>query len=778
VTDYVRDNPDLAPLIREFLPGLLLLEELGRYLIDAPLSSPAAGAPSLAPKEIGRLGEFRVLREIGRGGMGVVYEAIQDPLKRRVALKILPFHALAGEGLLERFKIEAQVAAKLDHPHIVPVYGFGTIDNIHYYSMQYIPGQGLDKVLEEVTRIRSSGGRTGGSSAATPLALKLLTDRFDPSMGEDGPPGSSARGVSGSEPEVPSEEGSSGGASELIPITGDQRAYRTGVVRIGKDVARALDHAHERGILHRDIKPSNILLDTRGRTWVTDFGLAKEIGEKGLTRSGEVLGTLRYMAPERFDGVSDPRSDVYSLGVTLYELLALRPAFEEKDRNRLARAILEEEPPSLRAIDPKIPRDLEQIVMAAMQKDPGNRYQRAGALANDLDRFTRGMPIAIKPPSLGYRLKHAAKRRPVVAASSALVLLLALGFLAWLFVAANRGRGPTWTVVDDFDGNGIPDVAASNVLTNNLSILLNPRSGSARVALIPLGEYPYSLAARDLTGNGRIDVVACNYRSRNISIVTNREGGFVRREAIDLPEPPMTVDAADFDGDSRIDLAVCGGAQWVWVLKNMGDRFSEPAAFEIAKNPLSVVAVDYDGDGDFDLCAASASPESISILANDGRGAFVPAPRPKAAGFALRLAFAHLDDDGAPDMASVNLPASMAVYLNRRDGSFAPPSVYHLQDDVQIITAGDFDGDGKVDLVAVGGEHNVVLLRNEGGGVLAAPLRMRFGDKPSHVLSTDWNEDTRLDLLITNFGSHDISVLLNDGTCSFHEERRLGVSRW
>src|SRR5438034_5639577 len=196
-------------------------------------------------------------------------------------------------------------------------------------------------------------------------------------------------------------------------------------------VADALEYAHKQGILHRDIKPSNLLLDARGTVWVTDFGLAKAEGSDELTQTGDLVGTLRYMAPERFGGWSDPRSDVYGLGVTLYELLTLRPAFADASRARLIERITSEDPLRPRTVDRSIPRDLETIVLKAIDKEPGRRYQTAAELAKDLQRFVDDRPILARRISRTERTWRWCKRNPVVAALiSAVIVVTAVGFAA------------------------------------------------------------------------------------------------------------------------------------------------------------------------------------------------------------------------------------------------------------------------------------------------------------------------------------------------------------
>ena len=207
---------------------------------------------------------------------------------------------------------------------------------------------------------------------------------------------------------------------------------------IGIQVAEALEYAHHQGTLHRDIKPSNLLLDGQGTVWVADFGLAKASDSDDLTHTGDIVGTLRYMAPERFEGRCDAGSDVYSLGLTLYELLARRPAFNKVDRAELIRQVTCEEPPRLRRLDPTVPRDLETIVHTAIEREPARRYAGAAALADDLRRFLAGRPVRARRISRAEHAWRWCRRNPAAAALVATVLALCALAVAWWTEAAHR----------------------------------------------------------------------------------------------------------------------------------------------------------------------------------------------------------------------------------------------------------------------------------------------------------------------------------------------------
>ncbi len=350
-----------------------------------------------------------ILREIARGGMGVVYEAVQESLGRHVALKVLP-HWISDPNLLERFRREARSAAILHHTNIVPVFGVGEHEGVHYYAMQYIHGQSLDTVLREVKRLRGAAHASANpelprdKALAASVALELLSGRFAPPArhaGADTVSEAAARAPSAGDDSSSRSAGSaqsSASSTWSIPSHSGFRYYRS-VARIGLQVADALAYAHDQKLLHRDIKPSNLLLDLKGTVWVTDFGLAKAEGSDALTHTGDVVGTLRYLAPERFRGYADARSDVYSLGLTLYEMLTLEPAFATDQRPRLIDKILHEEAPAPRRLDPLIPRDLETIALKAMAKEPSDRYQTAGELAEDLRRYLSDRSILARRAS-------------------------------------------------------------------------------------------------------------------------------------------------------------------------------------------------------------------------------------------------------------------------------------------------------------------------------------------------------------------------------------------
>jgi eukaryotic-like serine/threonine-protein kinase len=377
-----------------------------------------------------RLGDFRILREIGRGGMGVVYEAEQESLGRRVALKVLPAGAAQRSNYLERFRREARAAAKLHHTNIVPVYGVGEENGTCYYAMQYIDGQPLDAVLDEVRRLRGVASDAlshhAAGTVAQSVAQSLVHDRLvDAEVTAAGEAAPASTAVAARPAASRSELSNHAGAG-----------YYRRVALLGAQAAEGLAHAHSQGIVHRDIKPSNLLLDVHGTLWITDFGLAKAEDSVDLTHAGDIIGTVRYMAPERFAGKADTRSDLYAVGLTLYEMLALRSPFSATDRVSLIGQITSEAPPALRSVAEDVPRDLETIVLKAMARDPAARYASAAELADDLHRFLENRPIKARRISTLERFARWCRRNPVVAALTLTVFVLLACVAAGATVAA------------------------------------------------------------------------------------------------------------------------------------------------------------------------------------------------------------------------------------------------------------------------------------------------------------------------------------------------------
>ena len=416
---------------------------------DAPDTNALAAA--------GVLGEYRIVREIGRGGMGVVHEAEQVSLGRRVALKVLPFAAVLDPRQLQRFKNEALAAAQLDHPNIVDVYAVGCERGVHYYAMRHIEGHTLAEMIRELRwrsglKVRDAallttraedregriedGGEEGSRGQTSEISSRDSSSRLS---------GVGTRRPDNSQPSILSPEPCAPLATHDSPATTsplaalstehatNAPAYFRRVAEIGIPIAEALDYAHQHGIVHRDVKPSNLMLDAAGRAWVTDFGLAHIEAEASLTMTGDVLGTLRYMSPEQATGdrrLIDHRTDVYSLGVTLYELLTLRPAFPESDRARLVQQIATQDPVPPRRLNRAVPVELETIVLKALSKTPAERYATAQEMVEDLRRFLEDKPIQAKRPNMPQRLAKWSRRHKALVWSAVTMLLMALAALS------------------------------------------------------------------------------------------------------------------------------------------------------------------------------------------------------------------------------------------------------------------------------------------------------------------------------------------------------------
>jgi WD40 repeat protein/serine/threonine protein kinase len=501
LVEYTDRYPQLADEICEVFPAMAMMENIA---IDESAPDRGSDHSQAVPVEpaLQQLGDFRIIREAGRGGMGIVYEAEQVSLGRHVALKVLPRHMLVDGKQKRRFEREAKAAAKLHHTNIVPVFGVGEQDGMHYYVMQFIQGLGLDQVLDELRQLHG-GWRTAGTLTATgsdlrparpidtavaDMARSLMRGEFErtvigpvePDQTRDWPgddpipcaartaltegmyrtrssdlkaevapdsPNAARSVLLDSVPAVSRPETATGRLSDTSTMSGSvvlpgqsgsqsserikKATYWQSVAHIGVQVAGALKYAHDHGILHRDIKPSNLLLDLRGTVWITDFGLAKANDQQEITHTGDILGTLRYMPPEAFEGKTDPRGDIYALGLTLYEMLVLKPAFDDRDRQRLIKLVTTAEVPRLDKVNPEIPRDLATIVHKAIDRDPDHRYPTAQEFAEDLQRFIDDEPIIARRQTYFERYVRWARHHPGIATLggvlTAVLVLAAIG---------------------------------------------------------------------------------------------------------------------------------------------------------------------------------------------------------------------------------------------------------------------------------------------------------------------------------------------------------------
>ncbi|MBI4881286.1 MAG: protein kinase [Planctomycetes bacterium] len=383
VERFCAEHADCGPELRERIDAFLYVAQgLQAMRHEAGLRE-SREQPRPAPLDPGQriLGDFRLLREVGRGGMGVVYEAEQISLSRRVALKVLHPFLTAKPRAVDRFQREAGMISRLRHPGIVQVFQVGEAGGERFFAMEFVDGAPLDDIIEERRR---SGGT------------------IDPFW----------------------------------------------ACRVVAQVADALEHAHAAGVIHRDVKPSNVIVRDDGSVKLTDFGLARQSGLPTLTQPGDFAGTPHYIAPEQAATGAlsqDPRTDVYSLGVVLYELLTLNRPFDGAVAAAILRQIVSREPVPVRRVNRRVPRDLDNICRMAMEKEPRCRYQTARALAEDLRRFLELRPVLARPVGTSTRVLRWARRSPARALSVVLALLLGVGapafvFLVWLPLSQERAR--------------------------------------------------------------------------------------------------------------------------------------------------------------------------------------------------------------------------------------------------------------------------------------------------------------------------------------------------
>lgn len=451
VDEYAERFPEFADEIRELFPALLLLEKGGTREALSSLSQ-GASRQGFAISGLERLKNYRIVREIGRGGMGVVYEAWDETLERVVALKVMKIFPGEEEQAIKRFQREAKTAARLHHTNIVPVFDSDVLDDKFFYVMQLVDGVNLEQFLRmkeaEASESLADDSQRGGGNDSASRSSAADVDSFaetTPLPPNDAEiPAETRRSGAPRLPAAssPSNDGffarradakrrrserrqtinpSAFGArfpaasKPLLSVRIAESNYYQRVCDVVIQAAQGLDYAHRHDVVHRDIKPSNLVVDDDGVVWIADFGLAKSTTENDLTRQGQLVGTLRYLAPEALEGDFSPLTDIYSLGLTLYELLTFTPAFDETNYTKLLAQVAEGRPTRPRKINPKIPLDLETIVLKALEPTPEKRYASAGEFADDLQRFLDDRPIRARRVGFVERVWRWRKRNRLVA---------------------------------------------------------------------------------------------------------------------------------------------------------------------------------------------------------------------------------------------------------------------------------------------------------------------------------------------------------------------------
>lgn len=609
-------SPDRARLIAEH-PALA--EQLEACLAGIAFVHRAT-VPESRDDQPAQLGEFQIIREIGRGGMGVVYEAEQISLRRRVALKVLRFGVVADPEAMRRFEREAQTVARLHHTNIVPIFAVGCERGVHYYAMQFIGGRSLADVQADAQR----EGR-----------LLAIDD----------------------------------------------------VVRWGLQAAEALAHAHQREVIHRDIKPSNLLLDNEGIVWLTDFGLAKRADEASMTVSGALMGTPRYMSPEQAEAMQRPvdhRTDLYSLGATLYELATGRPLFNAPTIHGLLAQILSEEPSRPRTLRPEISRDFETVILTCLSKDPAQRYNSAQTLAGDLRAVLDGRAIQARRAPWTERLARSVRKHrkavrvaSIAVAASLLVVAAILGGWSWFrewrlgrVLLSTEGLPLTAQVVQ---GDGETAVAEPFSIGTNTSLAL------------PAGDYQLRLKAAGRLGRTvRLGLNRGETLTRTVSL---EEGVLFGADSIPFAR---TTEAVAFGPSTKSDFVEWTGqtvvrrdgasGKLVWDLTQPAkpwpaDRDSLAwmrRLFNRAneQQPGRIVPIDdLNGDGIRDLVLAFwGTPSLLALSGQDGsflwavtmtpEGARAPGPEPAMGWIIGSPIVTDVDGDKTPDLITGALLAS------------------------------------------------------------------------------------------------------------------------
>ncbi len=435
VEEYVAQYPEASGIIRRTLGAL-------KTMRTVDLSKVGLGDEQGPDAPARTVGDFQLIRIIGQGGMGVVYEANQLSLHRRIALKVLPYAGMLDERAINRFRNEVMAAAQLDHPNIVPVYGVGCDRGVHHYAMRLIEGVSLADTIHQLRELRDQ--QQGFPDSIGSIGSVLRASKADSGAELSALPfGSTVAAQYERDTVIGDENTLSSGTLSWENVRQPISHFRS-IASLAATIAEALDNAHHNGVIHRDVKPSNLMIDGSGKAWITDFGLAQVETGTALTMTGDLLGTARYMSPEQLMAkrlILDHRTDIYSLGITLFEMLTLQTPFDSENRQELFRQIMLEPPKHPRKINPGIPKDLETVVLKCIEKNADDRYQTAQELADDLNRYTRQEPITARKSSLAAKARKWAQRNTAFVSGAISVLTFSIMAMAasLAFLISERG---------------------------------------------------------------------------------------------------------------------------------------------------------------------------------------------------------------------------------------------------------------------------------------------------------------------------------------------------
>jgi serine/threonine protein kinase len=704
-------------------------------------------APAQEADEIGRLGDYRILKVLGAGGMGVVFEAHDPQLQRRVALKVLRPGLALSPAARRRFLREAQSPAGLVHDHIVSILHVGADRDLPFLVMPLLEGETLEQRLK----------REGKLAVAEVLRLG----------------GEIAAGLAA--------------AHDHGLIHRDVKPSNVWLEDLRKDDVRRIKDESEEVSLH----PSSFILHpTSDRVKLLDFGLARLVADdEQLTHSGMILGTPAYMAPEQGRGQPlDARCDLFSLGCILYRMCTGQVPFPGTTTMAILRALELEQPRPPQAMNPEVPRPLSDLVLWLLAKRPEDRPPSAREVGKALAAIRDGRSEHIPR----YR-----SRRRWVPLAAAMVMLAGLAMVAYFLaptlfspempaadLPAKRshlaqpchfhlqvtypvGKRPYAVAVGDFNKDGKLDLAVSNINNHTVSVLLGKGDGSFHPAVeYAAGREPHGLAVADFNGDGRPDLVVANLGSDAVTVLLGKgDGAFEAPRKFAVGTHPRGVAVGDFNGDGKLDIAVANiKGSTVSVLLGKGDGSFHPAVqYQCPGGPLSVAVADLDGDGRLDLVASSGGGNLVSVLRGKGNGTFQTARTYGVGSGPGAVVVADFDGDGWPDVAVENFGSNdVSVLLNKGDGTLRAAASYPAGSGPGGLAVGDFNGDGVPDLV-VANHHSMdigVLLGNADGTFRTA-LPFAAGWTPAGVAVADLNGDGRTDIIVVNHHAGTVSVFLN-----------------